>query len=162
MLAALILLQAAAPGWPWVGAADPPAHVLKLGATEVAGRWAGRPARVRFTQVVLPGCRDANWLRGAVPDAQGRCIRLGRLEVTVAGRAIALSPGGYADLGGAKDVVVRFAPARLFIYLRGPDGPDYYGATLEIDRRDIVRRRLDLADGATEVTSYHAGAAAGL
>ena len=54
-------------------------------------------------------------------------------------------------------MVARFAPGRLTLYMRGPDGPEYYGATLEIDAHDVVRRRLDLADGATETTSFHAG-----
>ena len=40
--------------------------------------------------------------------------------------------------------------------MRGPDGPDYYGATLTFGRDDIVRRQLDLADGGREGATYMA------
>ncbi len=155
-------LQVAAAGWPWTGDASPPAHVLKLGqATVIEGRWGGKPARVRIEQTLVPNCRGADWLHGAVADRQDRCTRLSRIEVVVGGKPMTLSSSGYADLGGVDDVVVRFAPTRMIIYMRGPDGPDYYGATLEFDHSDIVRRKLDLADGGNEVTTYRPATSAG-
>lgn len=157
-IALIVMALGTAAGWPWTGAADPPAHVLKTGQeTVIEGRWAGKPVRVQLALKAVANCHDATWLRGAVADRQDRCISLGKIEITVGSQPMMLSSSGYADLGGVKDVVVRFAPTRMFIYMRGPDGPDYYGATLEFDSSDIVRRRLDLADGGIELTTYQAG-----
>lgn len=86
-------------------------------------------------------------------------MRLSKFDVTVGGRPLMLSSSDYADLGGVNDIVVRFTPDRMTVYMRGPDGPDYYGATLELDRHDFVRRRLDLADGGHETTIYQPASA---
>lgn len=163
MLTELMVLARLAAAWPWVGAATPPAHVLQLDRpTVIATRWSGKPVRVSIGQTLVPNCHNVDWLHGAAPDRQDNCRRLNRVEITIAGRALALSSSGYADLGGINDVVLRATPTRLFLFMRGPEGPEFYGATLEFDGRDIVRRTLDLADGGSEVTTYHAGSAAGL
>lgn len=163
MIGVLIVAAQLATAWPWVGAANPPAHVLQPGkATVIAAQWRGKPVRLSISQTVVPNCHAAAWLHGAAPDRQDRCLRLGPLEITVAGQPMMVSSNGYADLGGVNDIVVRTTPTRMILFMRGPGGPEYYGATLEFDARDIVRRKLDLADGAAETTVYRAGPGVGL
>ncbi len=157
----LVTLQIAA-GWPWIGAAQPSSHTLRVGQpTVIEGKWLGKPVRLQIAQTLVPDCHRADWLHGAAADRQDRCTRLSKIEVTIGGRPMMLSSSGYADLGGVNDVVVRFTRDRMIIYMRGPDGPDYYGATLELDVHDFVRRRLDLADGGREITTYLSASATG-
>ena len=109
---------------------------------------------MRLTPAVVPNCHGADWLHGAVADVQSRCVRIGSMNVTVAGAPMLISGSAFADLGGVQDLVLRTRGHRLVLYVLGPDGPEYYGATLIFGRSDVVSRRLDFSDGSREVTTY--------
>ena len=153
MLLAMALQVAS--GWPWVGSNDPHGqHFRSDSQTVLTTRWRGRPVVMRLTPSVVPDCRAADWLHGAVADRQDRCVRIGSMEVTVAGAPMPISGDAYADLAGVNSLVLRSRAGEMVLYVLGPDGPDYYGATLTFGPSDVISRRLDLSDGGREVTTY--------
>lgn len=74
--------------------------------------------------------------------------------MTVGGAPMPISGDAYADLGGVASLVLKTRANHLVLYVLGPDGPDYYGATLTFGPSDVVSRRLELSDGGREVTTY--------